>query len=69
MSFKFDKIQQLGRALMLPIALLPVAGILLRFGQPDLLNLKYIAEAGNVIFAQLPLLFALFLLSFSQLIN
>ena len=59
MSFKFDKIQQLGRALMLPIALLPVAGILLRFGQPDLLNLKYIAEAGNVIFAQLPLLFAL----------
>jgi PTS system N-acetylglucosamine-specific IIC component len=59
MRFKFDKIQQLGRALMLPISLLPVAGILLRFGQPDLLNLKYIAEAGAVIFDQLPLLFAL----------
>lgn len=59
MSFKFDKIQQLGRALMLPIALLPVAGILLRFGQPDLLNIKYIAEAGNVVFANLAILFAL----------
>ncbi|MCX8514919.1 MAG: PTS transporter subunit EIIC, partial [Burkholderiales bacterium] len=59
MRFKFDKIQQLGRALMLPISLLPVAGILMRLGQPDLLNLKYIAEAGNIIFTQLPILFAL----------
>lgn len=58
MKFRFDRIQQLGRALMLPIALLPIAGLLLRFGQPDLLNLKYIAEAGNVIFTNLPLLFA-----------
>lgn len=59
MSFKFEKFQQLGRALMLPIALLPIAGILLRIGQPDLLNLKYIADAGNVVFANLALLFAL----------
>ncbi len=59
MKFKFDSIQQLGRALMLPIALLPIAGLLLRFGQPDLLNVKYIADAGNVIFSQLPILFAL----------
>jgi len=27
--------QRLGRALMLPIAVLPVAGLLLRLGQPD----------------------------------
>ena len=59
MKFNFDKIQQLGRALMLPIALLPVAGILLRFGQPDLLNIKYIADSGNVIFNNLAILFAL----------
>ena len=26
---------QLGRALMLPIAVLPIAGLLLRLGQPD----------------------------------
>lgn len=44
---------------MLPIALLPVAGILLRFGQPDLLNIKYIADAGNAIFSNLAILFAL----------
>ena len=30
--------QRLGRALQLPIAVLPVAALLLRFGQPDLLN-------------------------------
>ncbi|HLX52603.1 MAG TPA: N-acetylglucosamine-specific PTS transporter subunit IIBC, partial [Aquella sp.] len=59
MKYKFDDMHQLGRALMLPIALLPVAGILLRLGQPDLLDLKYIANAGNAIFINLPLLFAL----------
>ena len=57
-KFNFQNVQQLGRALMLPIAVLPVAGILLRFGQPDLLNIKAIADAGNAIFANLPLLFA-----------
>ncbi|WHN66070.1 N-acetylglucosamine-specific PTS transporter subunit IIBC [Cysteiniphilum sp. QT6929] len=57
-KFNFQNLQQLGRALMLPIAVLPVAGILLRFGQPDLLNIKAIADAGNAIFANLPLLFA-----------
>lgn len=51
--------QKLGKALMLPIAVLPVAGLLLRFGQPDLLDLAFIAEAGQVIFSNLPLLFAL----------
>ncbi len=59
MKFKFSSIQGLGRALMLPIAMLPVAGLLLRFGQPDLLNVAAIADAGNAIFANLPLLFAI----------
>jgi N-acetylglucosamine PTS system EIICBA or EIICB component len=53
------KIQSLGRALMLPIAVLPVAGILLRFGQSDMLNIKIIADAGGAIFDNLPLLFAI----------
>jgi len=59
MALKFSSIQALGRALMLPIAMLPVAGLLLRFGQPDLLNIQAIADAGNAIFANLPLLFAI----------
>ena len=44
---------------MLPIAVLPVAGLLLRLGQPDLLNIKWIAQAGDAIFTNLPLIFAI----------
>ena len=53
------KLQPIGRALMLPIAVLPVAALLLRLGQPDLLNLPAIAAAGDAIFSNLGLLFAL----------
>lgn len=55
----FPAIQKLGRSLMLPIAVLPVAGLLLRFGQPDLLDMPYVAAAGNAVFANLGLLFAI----------
>ena len=55
----FAKFQKLGRALMLPIAVLPVAGLLLRLGQPDLLNIKWIADAGGTIFTNLPLIFSI----------
>ena len=55
----FESTQQLGRALMLPIAVLPIAGLLLRLGQPDLLDLAPIAAAGDAIFGNLGLLFAL----------
>ncbi len=51
--------QRLGKALMLPIAILPVAALLLRLGLPDLLGIPFIAEAGNAIFNNLPLLFAM----------
>lgn len=65
----FAHLQRLGKSLMLPIALLPAAGILLRLGQDDLLG-KYnppvigpffdaMSAAGNAIFANLPLLFAI----------
>ena len=50
---------QLGRALMLPIAVLPIAGLLLRLGQPDLLKIAFISEAGNAVFANLPAIFAI----------
>lgn len=53
------KLQKLGKALMLPIAVLPIAGILLRIGQPDVLNIPFIANAGNSIFSNLPILFGI----------
>lgn len=52
-------LQRIGKALMLPIAVLPAAGLLLRFGQPDLLNIPFMAAAGNAIFSNLALIFAI----------
>jgi len=54
----FAQLQRIGGALMLPIAVLPVAALLLRFGQPDLLNLPVLAASGQAIFDNLGLLFA-----------
>ncbi len=54
-----ELLQPLGRALMLPIAVLPVAGLLLRLGQPDLLNIAFISAAGDALFSHLGLLFAI----------
>src|SRR3712207_9500279 len=48
-----------GRSLMLPIAVLPAAALLLRLGQDDLLGLPWMAAAGQAVFDNLPLLFAL----------
>ncbi len=58
MKLQLSSLQPLGRALMLPIAVLPVAGLLLRLGQPDMLNIAFIAAAGQAIFSNLGLLFA-----------
>ena len=65
----FAQLQRLGKSLMLPIALLPAAGILLRLGQPDLLGgidvpvigpfFEAMSAAGGAVFAHLPLLFAI----------
>jgi N-acetylglucosamine PTS system EIICBA or EIICB component len=52
-------LQKVGGALMLPIAVLPIAGLLLRLGQPDLLDSASIAAAGQAIFSNLGLLFAI----------
>jgi PTS system N-acetylglucosamine-specific IIC component len=58
MNLRFGGLQQLGRAMMLPIAVLPIAGLLLRVGQPDLLGWSAMAAAGDAIFSNLGLLFA-----------
>jgi len=59
MKSPLEFLQPLGRALMLPIAVLPVAGLLLRLGQPDLLDIAFMAAAGDAIFSNLGLLFAI----------
>lgn len=59
MKSAFAWLQKLGKALMLPIACLPIAGLLLRLGQPDLLNIPLLADAGGALFDNLPLLFAI----------
>jgi PTS system N-acetylglucosamine-specific IIC component len=58
MASPLEALQSLGRALMLPIAVLPVAALLMRLGQPDLLNIPFVATAGETIFDHLGLLFA-----------
>ena len=58
MKIGLSSLQPLGRALMLPIAVLPVAGLLLRLGQPDLFDIAFVSAAGQAVFSNLGLLFA-----------
>src|SRR3954447_8882479 len=61
-------LQRIGRSLMMPIAVLPIAGLLLRFGQPDVATWLHasptnivsqvLGNAGNAIFGNLSILFA-----------
>jgi PTS system N-acetylglucosamine-specific IIC component len=51
-------LQRIGRSLLIPIAVMPVAAILMRLGAPDLLNIPFMAAAGSAIFDNLALLFA-----------
>ena len=52
-----SKLSMIGRALMLPISLLPAAGLLLAFG--DKFHLPLMMNAGGVIFDNLPMLLPL----------
>jgi PTS system N-acetylglucosamine-specific IIC component len=58
MKLRVEELQPLGRALMLPIAVLPIAALLLRLGQSDMFDIPFVAAAGNAIFANLGLIFA-----------
>ena len=59
MKALLERLQPLGRALMLPIAVLPAAALLLRLGQPDLLDIAFMSAAGDAVFSNLGLLFAI----------
>ena len=52
----FAQVQKVGKALMTPIAILPAAGLFLAFGNK--LGIPMMEQAGGIIFANLPLLFA-----------
>ena len=56
---RFENLQSLGKALMTPVAILPAAAILLRFGAPDLLDIPIITKAGGAVFDNLPTIFAI----------
>jgi PTS system N-acetylglucosamine-specific IIC component len=52
-------LQKLGKALMMPIAVMPAAALLLRLGAEDVLNIPVVMAGGAAIFDNLPLIFAL----------
>ena len=55
----FTQLQSIGKALMLPIAVLPAAALLLRLGAPDVLNIPFITKAGGAVFDNLALIFSI----------
>ena len=63
----FAVLQKIGKALMLPVAVLPIAGLLLGIGSTDfhttnqivLAILALMKNSGDVIFGNLPLIFAI----------
>ena len=59
MGSLFEKLQGIGKALMLPIAVLPAAALLLRLGAPDVLNIPFITKAGGAVFDNLALIFSI----------
>jgi PTS system glucose-specific IIC component len=64
-SHAFGVLQKIGKSLMLPVAVLPVAGLLLGLGATDFHGyvptavLALMKNAGDVIFGNLPLIFAI----------
>ncbi|HLG28410.1 MAG TPA: PTS transporter subunit EIIC, partial [Paenisporosarcina sp.] len=55
----FSFLQKIGKSLMFPIATLPAAALLLRFGQEDMLGIPFLAAAGSGIIDNLALIFAI----------
>ncbi|TMW71634.1 glucose-specific PTS transporter subunit IIBC [Alteribacter natronophilus] len=54
----FGLLQRIGRSLMLPVSVLPAAGLLLGLGHENVLDIPVMTEAGGIIFANLALIFA-----------
>lgn len=58
MSKVQENVQKLGRSMLIPVSAMPLAGILLRLAAEDLLNIPILASAGNAVFNNLDILFA-----------
>jgi PTS system N-acetylglucosamine-specific IIC component len=52
-------LQRIGKALMLPVAVLPAVSLLLVLGMKDVLNIPFMNMAGIQVFDHLPLIFAI----------
>lgn len=52
-------LQKIGKSLMFPIATLPAAALLVRFGAEDMLNWPIMAAGGDAILGNLPIIFAI----------
>lgn len=55
----YSFLQRIGKSLMLPIAVMPAAGLLLRLGAADVFNIPLMHMAGSAIFDNLPIIFAI----------
>lgn len=55
----FSFLQKIGKSLMFPIATLPAAALLLRFGQDDMLGIPFMSAAGAGIIDNLAIIFAI----------
>ena len=59
MSSLKANVQKLGRAMLLPVAAMPLAGLIMRLSADDMLNIPVIGAAGNAVFGNLDILFAI----------
>lgn len=57
-NFK-KKLAQLGRSMLVPVTAMPVAGILSRIASEDMLNIPLLKAAGDIVFGNMDILFAL----------
>ena len=57
-NFKVN-IQKLGRAMLIPVAAMPLAGLIMRLSADDMLNISVLGAAGNAVFGNLDVLFAI----------
>lgn len=57
-TFK-SNLQKLGRAMLIPVAAMPFAGLIMRLSADDMLNIPIIGAAGNAVFGNLDILFAI----------
>ena len=54
-----NNVQKLGRSMLVPVAAMPLAGIFLRLGADDFFNIPILMAAGNAVFNNLDILFAI----------